>query len=334
MVIYTKVENGKCLLEFQFFYEEERPKQPISLGDDELVTTRGDKSVVVTEIVHACREYFVEIGVMDRCGEAVFRCNYPVKEEELAKGLLFHPHFWNGPEDPYLYKVSARLMCKEDNGATFSVDERKQLLPIRSFCQMERKGWYLNDKPFEIRGVLYSIPLKKAEGGSVLEQIKTDMELLRQMGANTICLEGRELDEEVVALCEEMGFVIWCGVWSGMLANGCGIPCFYEDARYKINALSEGEQHNPTDLYFYCKACWSRELFVHIVASSMKRQDNGNYSLTVYSNHKRVALYVDGVLFEFRVGAPKYVFEEIPGKKMPLLITVEAGECRKSMTFY
>jgi len=347
MVIYTKVENGKCLLEFQFFYERELCERKEEWQKTDIAMDAGWWAGNVGE---ACKwgkdncvqeVYFIDIRVIDQCDDVVFHCNYPVKEEEPARGLLLHPHLWNGLENPYLYKVSARLMCRESTGAVYPVDERKQLLPLRSFRQMDRKGWYLNGKAFEIRGVQYTIPFNKQDGETVSERIKADLALLRQMGANTICLEKVALEEEVISLCEEMGFVIWCGM--GQSDYDCvkekqavrrNVPIYSEELSGKRVALVEGKEHFPTDYYFYCKACWSDEPFVHIVAKSLKRQENGNYSLTVYSNQKRVALYVDGVLFEFRVGAPEYVFEEISGKKLPLLLTVEAGECRKSMSFY
>ncbi len=342
MVVYTKVENGKCLLELQFFYDGEKSHY------------NGDLHPFIVEDM----KYFVGINIVDEKGVSVFECIYPVDEEETAKGLLLHPHLWNGLENPYLYKIRARLICREDEAKAYPVDELTQILPLRSLQHIAQKGWYLNGKPFEIRAVRYFAPSKITNGVPGLEQAKTDLELLRQMGANTICLEDRVLDEEIIALCEEMGFVVWCGAQcrkmsydiqkdmgaeKELVPNGMNkekkffksdLPRFAGEVDGGEKVLAEGELHLPTDFYFYYKACWSREPFVHIVTKSLKRQENGNYSLTVYSNQKRVALYVDGVLFEFRVGAPEYVFEEIPGKKIPLLITVEAGECRKSMSFY
>lgn len=323
MVIYTKVENGKCLLEFQFFYEREASKN-ISYNSGALFYEEREyigceKGGLKTgENVAGEQKYFVEIIIYDMQGEIIFQCRYPVEEEEPAKGLLLHPHLWNGIADPYLYKVKCRLMCQKPGNPVYSVDKLKQFLPLRRLEEIDQKGWHLNGKPFEVRGVLYNTPFHIVNGITGQEQTKHDLELLQQMGANTIYLTERLPDEEMITLCEQMGFVVWCDAHCSP----------------KENVLTEGEHRLPTDRYFYYKACWSKEPFVHILSHSLKRQENGNYSLTVYSNQKRVALYVNGVLFEFRVGAPEYVFEEIPAKKMPLLITVEAGECRKSETFY
>lgn len=69
------------------------------------------------------------------------------------------------------------------------------------------------------------------------------------------------------------------------------------------------------------------------VLSTLHRQENGLVSLTIYSNQKKVVLYVEGVLFLFQSAAsgdPEFIFEDIPVAKLPLHL---AGGGRKFKHF-
>lgn len=287
MMVYSRIENGKAYLEFQFFLKRDKAEE-------------------------AC---LADIRVYDRSGELALEIAYPLKEEEPAKGMLLHPRLWRGASDPYQYTVKVELVG----------DILEKQLPLRTFEKLPGKGYFLNGEAFSICPVSYSLPqqLSSDIAASVLsrrEQIQRELQLFKQMGANTVCLQLPEYDEELAQLCDGMGFLVWCGVAGKGIAGR--------------DDLLLPQTSAPTDLYYYTKARWSREPFLYIVSKSLKRQKNGNYSLLVYSNQKRVALYVEGILFEFQAGAPEFLFEEIPAAKHPLQLTAETGECRVSMTVY
>lgn len=148
------------------------------------------------------------------------------------------------------------------------------------------------------------------------------------------------MDREFCRLCDEAGLLLW---WrdegrdaesqtvKGKPGQSFGkIPRFYGTAD---SLLTWGER-SFSDRYYFYKACWSREPFVYISMASLSLQKNGNAQVTVYSNQKKVALYVDGILFEFRMDGPDFLFQEIPVKRLPLLLTAEAGTCSMSLTAY
>lgn len=55
-------------------------------------------------------------------------------------------------------------------------------------------------------------------------------------------------------------------------------------------------------------------------------------AVTVYSNQKKAALYVDGYLFECKQGPPDFKFEDISLKHCQTVLTAQAGECSISVT--
>ena len=295
MMIYSRIENGKAYLEFQFF----------------LKTDETDVDCVA------------DIRVYDMSGKLVLEIEYPMREEEPAKGMLLHPRLWRGMEDPSLYSVKVQLQLRkqsENKICEVTLDTLEKQLPLRMLKNQFAKGYFLNGEAYAVRPIVYHLPSQSSPDISRLEQMQRELQLYKEMGANTICLQVPEYDDDFVQLCDKMGFLVWCGDVKEQIAQSCDLLTL--------------EASVPTDLYFYKKACWSKEPFLYIVNKSLKRQKNGNYSLTVYSNQKKVALYVEGVLFEFQVSAPEFLFEEIPAGKCPLQLTAEAGECRVSMTVY
>lgn len=255
----------------------------------------------------------VLIQIQDAEKKEVFRCLYPFSEEEPAGAILLHPHLWNSTEAPYLYHVTAHFISSEGK----IVESQTHFLALRTLEELEGKGWFLNGQPFAIRAVKWDAgKLLKVRGVlSVLEE-------LRNMGANALYLPENGCTEEFAQVCAEMGFLIFEDALRGdILPPSCSQLFLTKPPFF-------------TDLYYCCKAKWSREGFVYISMESICQKDNGTLSMKVYSNLKKTALYIDGVLFEFMTGEQEYLFEEIPVKKYPVMLTAEAGECRMAVTLY
>lgn len=340
--IYSALSNGKATLEYKVYLQE--------ATSGECFQKKSDGSSLISP-----RGGYLDIRMWDRDGELVFCCCHPLCAEEPAKGLLLHPHLWQGTENPYLYRVRVSLMERED----VCTDVLEDTFAFRTFQEIPGKGWFLNDKSFQIRAVSYELSERtsKQSGGTFVcdvseisctqeerekrrERIRRDLELVRKMGANTICPIGGSIDREFCRLCDEAGLLLWwrdeVGDAEAQTAEGqpaskdSGIPRFHGTA----DSLLTLQEHTLSDRYYFYKACWGRSPFVYISMTSLSLQKNGNAQVTVYSNQKKVALYVDGILFEFRMDGPDFLFQEIPVKSLPILLTAEAGSCNMSVTAY
>lgn len=96
--------------------------------------------------------------------------------------------------------------------------------------------------------------------------------------------------------------------------------------------LPDGEHPGP---HFYrCLAEWGRKPFVHIVPESVRRMKSGNYTALCYSNCDKVALYSDGVLFEFQSGEKEFYFQEIPAKSPCIMLAAEGEGCGESLSVH
>lgn len=266
----------------------------------------------------------VDIRIWNREKELIFWGHHPLWQEEPARGIILHPRLWQGVEEPYLYRVRVALV----NEGQREEEVLERSLVLRSLREIPMKGWFLNDRPLEIRAVAYEIPeveeAPAATDGSVREeQIRRDLELIKEMGANSVCPIGEIREEVFCRICEETGLLLWQQFDEKM-------PRFWG----MTDGLVTLENRFPTDRYYYYKACWSKSPFVYISMDSLILLPGGNAQVTVYSNQPKVALYVDGVLFEFRTEGPDFVFEEIPVKQLPLMLTAETRECSMSVTAY
>lgn len=66
------------------------------------------------------------------------------------------------------------------------------------------------------------------------------------------------------------------------------------------------------DAFYYYKACWSEEPFVHVCGRRYEKRWKETADIKVYSNLKSVSLYINGVFVGEKTGDRVFVFEKIP----------------------
>ena len=109
----------------------------------------------------------------------------------------------NGLRDPYLYTASAELSGDNDQYIVW--------LPYNgSGCG--EQGFLLNGKPYPLRGVSRHQD-GKAVGNAINQQMmEEDMELIREIGANSIRLAHYQHDQYFYELCDRTGMVVWAEI--------------------------------------------------------------------------------------------------------------------------
>lgn len=113
-----------------------------------------------------------------------------------------HPRLWQGTEDPYLYRVTVSLADGE------RVDSVSFRTGFRTFAVDTEKGFSLNGQPYPLRGVV--LWRDQAVYGPVFteSQLRRDVALIREMGANAVRVAGGSHAREFYDLCDEAGLVV------------------------------------------------------------------------------------------------------------------------------
>lgn len=120
---------------------------------------------------------------------------------------LEKPHLWHGRKDPYLYTAEVTLIMGD-----VCVDKVKTRFGCRTFSIDPEKGFILNGECYPLRGVSRHQDRWGVGNALLPEHHKEDMELISEMGANTIRLAHYQHDQYFYDLCDEYGMVVWAEI--------------------------------------------------------------------------------------------------------------------------
>ena len=116
-------------------------------------------------------------------------------------------HLWNGLEDPYLYILQSQLV-QEDK----VVDEISCNCGVRTFEFSPKDGFHLNGRHYPLHGVSRHQDWKEIGNAISVENMEQDMELIREVGANTIRLAHYQHNQYFYDLCDKYGMIVWAEI--------------------------------------------------------------------------------------------------------------------------
>ncbi len=116
-------------------------------------------------------------------------------------------HLWKGVKDPYLYTLEVYLK----RGETV-VDEVSCKCGIRTIAVDPDKGFFLNGEAYPLRGVSRHQDWKGIGNAISYEQMELDMDMIREVGANTIRLAHYQHNQYFYDLCDKYGMVVWAEI--------------------------------------------------------------------------------------------------------------------------
>jgi beta-galactosidase len=115
-----------------------------------------------------------------------------------------NPVTWS-PEDPALYTVITQILDTEGN----ILDEIRQLLGFRWFSVDAKKGFFLNGKPYKIKGAARHQDYHGIGTAIPNDLQHKDMKLLKEMGANFVRISHYPQDPAIYQACDKLGLIAW-----------------------------------------------------------------------------------------------------------------------------
>lgn len=151
------------------------------------------------------------------------------------------PILWNGMENPYLYTLKASVL---DNGAV--MDEVKLRFGFRDIKFDSDKGCILNGNYIKLKGVSRHQDREEIGNALTINEHREDLELIKDMGANSIRLAHYQQAGDFYDLCDEMGFLVWAEV-----------PVISRyNKKAQANALQQLEELIKQNMHHASIFCW------------------------------------------------------------------------------
>ena len=169
------------------------------------------KVKIVTTIRNATNvSQAVELSstLVDAEGNKIANIENPVNIEATQAGIteqlleLKQPNLWS-IDAPYMYKVITQI--KKDGKV---IDNYETPIGIRYFIFDKDKGFFLNGESVKIKGVCNHHDLGCLGAAVNTRAIERQLEILKDMGCNSIRTSHNPPAPELLELCDKMGFIV------------------------------------------------------------------------------------------------------------------------------
>ena len=122
-----------------------------------------------------------------------------------AASPILYPRLWT-PETPALYRIETTL---RDRKTKVVLDQSNHHTGFRWFHFDADKGFFLNGKPYKLRGICRHQDQKPIGVALTDEMHRRDMKLMKEMGANFIRVSHYPQDDALLEMCDKLGMLAW-----------------------------------------------------------------------------------------------------------------------------
>ncbi|HEU0072386.1 MAG TPA: glycoside hydrolase family 2 TIM barrel-domain containing protein, partial [Dehalococcoidia bacterium] len=221
-------------------------------------TIEGDKAIVairakVRNDGGSRAPIFVEARLVDASGQTVARQSSRISlspgqgstfEQDL---VLEQARLWQGVADPYLYRLIVELHDVDEK----VVDQVDQAFGVREMRFDPEKGFFLNGKPYRLKGVGLHQDVEGKGWAQSEADIAADVALIREMGANSIRLTHYQHGQTVHELADRYGLILWdeiplVTVWTVARNQVQATPELMANMRQQLQELIRQNYNHPS----------------------------------------------------------------------------------------
>lgn len=166
---------------------------PQVVGKDAKVTAEAWIEGVAEKVTFVIGDMIQDAQIIDGHAETVF--------------TIENVHLWDGINDPYLYTMKADICQNDEDGDSITTK-----FGCRTIKFDPQEGFFLNGRSYPLRGV--SRHQDRLGTGNVLtkEMQIEDLEIIREIGANTIRLAHYQHSQFFYDLCDACGMILWAEI--------------------------------------------------------------------------------------------------------------------------
>lgn len=166
----------------------------------------------------------VKMTVLDAVGEVVEEVLATVSENYGKAELeIENVHLWDGREDPYLYTLRTELIYEGEQYAAEEPENGKKPdaaiwdcvetpFGCRTFSVDPQKGFFLNGRSYPLCGAARHQDRQGVGNALTPAMHEEDMQLLLEMGANTIRMAHYQHDQYFYELADKYGMIVWAEI--------------------------------------------------------------------------------------------------------------------------
>lgn len=200
-----------------------------------------------TKIQNAPKEVEVQTSVYNAAGELVVAKN---NLRRMADGsvveqnfIVYAPQLWS-PETPALYRAVSKIVVQGK-----VVDEYVTRFGIRDIRYVADKGFFLNGQNRKFKGVCNHHDLGPLGAAVNTAALRRQLTLLKDMGCDAVRTTHNMPAPELVALCDEMGFMVMVenfDEWDKAKCENGYHRYFNEWAEKDMLNMLHGYRNNPS----------------------------------------------------------------------------------------
>ena len=180
--------------------------------------------------------------LLDDTGAEVLGSQSEIEEsgEAIWTFRLPSPHLWNGTIDPYLYRVTADI----------DGDHAEAEVGFRYFTMDRDNGFYLNGKPYPLRGVSMHQDMDGKASALTRADYDADYSIVRELGCNFLRLAHYPHNDYAFRLCDRMGIVVQTEIpW----VNICGeraTEAYFDNIHQQMSEMIGALYNHPSILFW------------------------------------------------------------------------------------
>lgn len=187
----------------------------------------------------------VSIKLIDPNGNGIQRKEITLKELNgdisIADFYIQHPQLWN-PDKPQLYTVEVAIM----NGDNICTQREK--IGFRNFDFIKKGPFILNGKRLLLKGTQRHEDHAGVAAAMTEEMIRSEMIMIKEMGANFIRLGHYQQSRIVLNLCDSLGLLVWEEIpWC---RGGLGGVSYQAQAKRMLNNMIE-QHYNHSSIIIW-----------------------------------------------------------------------------------